>query len=99
MLKYKYADIRKACEEIWNTRPHKCVICQKPLPTTPYSFIFAHCLPKAQYPEFATNELNIVQVCSIDCHKTVDIRTAKHRPDIIQELEQGKSDLIFNLLT
>lgn len=57
--------------EIWNERPHYCLICNAYIPE-PLSFCFAHVKSKWVYPELKFNKENIELVCSIDCHKKMD---------------------------
>jgi len=56
---------------IWNTRPHVCKVCAKPIPE-PKPECFSHVLSKWRYPEHRYNPFNIALVCSIDCHSLHD---------------------------
>lgn len=55
--------------QIWDTRPHKCEECQKPLAISPPPKIyFSHLLGKGAHPELRFDPLNIVLHCSA-CHR------------------------------
>ena len=51
---------------IWNTRPHKCVICGKYLGNEPLSVFFDHILEKAKYKHLKYEPANIALVCMED---------------------------------
>lgn len=52
---------------IWVTRKHKCEVCNKPLGSSPRSYMFDHLLEKNKYPNLAFEADNIALVC-LECH-------------------------------
>ena len=63
--------------EVWNSRPHECEMCrdEKGNPTQikiPQSFCFAHQWGKGVHKKERLDPLNIVLVCSLECHAKVD---------------------------
>lgn len=72
-------------KDIKNEREPKCEVC--------WSFInefkahcFAHLLPKWQYPEYRLTPNNIVIVCSLNCHSTLDKQVADMGKGVIKQL-------------
>lgn len=54
-------------KEIWAASSHFCQNCGCKLPKTPYNWMFHHLLPKAKYPNFRHESINIAILCLL-CH-------------------------------
>lgn len=57
--------------KIWESRPHICTNCEKPLGDEPKVHFFSHIKPKGKYPELRLKESNIKILC-IECHRDLD---------------------------
>lgn len=51
---------------IWDSRPHRCEVCDTPI-HEPRAINFSHILPKGAYPEYKLDPRNIEIWCA-DCH-------------------------------
>lgn len=52
---------------VWQTRNHRCEICNKHLGNEPRSYMFDHLLEKSKYPFLEYEPENIALVC-LECH-------------------------------
>ncbi len=52
---------------VWQTRKHRCEICDKPLGKEPQSYMFDHLLEKSKYKFLEFEPDNIALVC-LECH-------------------------------
>ena len=57
---------KQVFERIWNSRPHKCEVCDATI-LQPAPWNFSHLLPKGAYPEYKLDERNVVLKCK-GCH-------------------------------
>ncbi len=74
-------------KEIWVSKPHICVSCNKPISGELKPIYIEHGLPKSSYPQYRYNEENANIIC-IGCHmdKEQDIITEQYQK-ILKELK------------
>jgi len=87
---------KKVFWEIWQERKHQCFMCWKHI-KEPLAWCFAHICWKWSYPKQRLNKENIALVCSLDCHKKLDLLTAKvWKPYLSRMYKEWKS--MFSIL-
>lgn len=62
--------------QIWATRPHRCIECGDPLNDPPVKTYFSHLLPKGHYPQLRHDPANIVLHCP-GCHNLWEFGTGR----------------------
>jgi len=83
---------------IWKNRPHRSEISRRDLMKVNHSLflnMFAHILPKKQYPLFRYNPNNIMQLAPIE-HTLIDKGTEKGRENYKKEYPKTDFSIFYN---
>lgn len=83
-------------EHIWDSRPHVCVSCDKPIYGELRTVYIEHGLPKSTYPQYRYSEENCSITC-FECHslKESGFPTEKYKIKLDELLDKHKNGTLI----